>query len=123
MKVFRSDKVLLIEKGDLDNSIASKLRGHHVSYIIAPVEAKNNEMFLRLAYKELITVKYYIMSNQFTFITGEKGAALFNLAVLKYPAVELEVCYSNLTSNKMYNEELDEDGYPILVFVGRCNSL
>lgn len=42
---------------------------------------------------------------------------------LKYPAVELEVCYSNLTSNKMYNEELDEDGYPILVFVGRCNSL
>lgn len=123
MKVFRddrSDKVLLIEKGDL-------------------------------AYKELITVKYYIMSNQFTFITG---AALFNLAVLnyanpmppalynlkcraiqerayvhpgwdylKYPAVELEVCYSNLTSNKMYDEELDEDGYPILVFVGRCNSL
>mgnify|MGYP006979294985 CR=1 FL=1 len=83
------------------------------------------------------------MSNQFTFITG---AALFNLAVLNYanpmppalynlkcraiqerayvhPAVELEVCYSNLTSNKMYNEELDEDGYPILVFVGRCNSL
>lgn len=52
MKVFRddrSDKVLLIEKGDLDNSIASKLRGHHVSYIIAPVEAKNNEMFLRQA--------------------------------------------------------------------------
>ena len=45
----RSDKVLLIEKGDLDNSIASKLRGHHVSYIIAPVEAKNNEMFLRQA--------------------------------------------------------------------------
>lgn len=47
MKVFRddrSDKVLLIE-----NSIASKLRGHHVSYIIAPVEAKNNEMFLRQA--------------------------------------------------------------------------
>ena len=44
-----SDKVLLIEKGDLDNSIASKLRGHHVSYIIAPVEAKNNEMFLRQA--------------------------------------------------------------------------
>lgn len=63
------------------------------------------------------------MSNQFTFITGEKGAALFNLAVLKYPAVELEVCYSNLTSNKMYDEELDEDGYPILVFVGRCDSL
>ena len=92
--------------------------------------------------------------NNFTFMTGEKGAALFNLAVLnyanpmppalynlkfraiqerayvhpgwdylKYPAVELEVCYSNLTSNKMYNEELDEDGYPILVFVGRCNSL
>lgn len=25
-----SDKVLLIEKGDLDNSIASKLRGHHI---------------------------------------------------------------------------------------------
>lgn len=52
MKVFRddrSDKVLLIEKGDLNNSIASKLRGHHVSYIIAPVEAKNNEMFLRQA--------------------------------------------------------------------------
>ena len=24
------------------------------------------------------------MSNQFTFITGEKGAALFNLAVLNY---------------------------------------
>ena len=44
--------------------------GHHVSYIIAA-----------LAYKELITVKYYIMSNQFTFITG---AALFNLAVLNY---------------------------------------
>lgn len=38
-----------IYKGDLDNSIASKLRGHHVSYIIAPVEAKNNEMFLRQA--------------------------------------------------------------------------
>lgn len=94
------------------------------------------------------------MSNQFTFITGEKGAALFNLAVLnyanpmppalynlkcraiqerayvhpgwdylKYSAVELEVCYSNLTSNKMYDEELDEDGYPILIFVGRCDSL
>lgn len=42
---------------------------------------------------------------------------------IKYPAVELEVCYSNLESNKMYDEELDEDGYPILVFVGRCNSL
>jgi hypothetical protein len=39
----------LFEQGDLDNSIASKLRGHHVSYIIAPVEAKNNEMFLRQA--------------------------------------------------------------------------
>ena len=25
---------------------------------------------------------------------------------LKYPAVELEVCYSNLTSNKMYDEEI-----------------
>lgn len=92
--------------------------------------------------------------NDFTLITGEKGAALFNLAVLnyanpmppalynlkyraiqerayvhpgwdylKYPVVELEVCYSNLTSNKMYDEELDEDGYPILVFVGRCDSL
>lgn len=94
------------------------------------------------------------MGNQFTFITGEKGAALFNLAVLnyanpmppalynlkcraiqerayvhpgwdylKYPAVELEVNYSNLESNKIYDEELDDDGYPILVFVGRCNSL
>lgn len=81
--------------------------------------------------------------NSFTLITGEKGAALFNLAVppalynlkcraiqerayvhpgwdyLKYPAVELEVNYSNLESNKIYDEELDDDGYPILVFVGR----
>lgn len=88
--------------------------------------------------------------NSLTFITGEKGAALFNLAVLnyanpmppalynlkcrairerayvhpgwdylKYPAVELEVSYSNLESNKIYDEELDDDGYPILVFVGR----
>lgn len=75
------------------------------------------------------------MSNQFTFITGEKGAALFNLAVLNYanpmpPALYNLKCraiqeraYVHLTSNKMYNEELDEDGYPILVFVGRCNSL
>lgn len=52
MKIFRndrSDKVLLIEKGDLDSNIASKLRGHHVLYIIAPAEAKNNEMFLEQA--------------------------------------------------------------------------
>lgn len=49
-------------------------------------------------------------NNQFTFITGGKGAALFNLAVLNY---------ANLESNKMYDGELDEDGYPILVFVGR----
>lgn len=86
--------------------------------------------------------------NSLTFITGEKGAALFNLAVLnyanpmppalynlkcraiqerayvhpgwdylKYPAVE--VSYSNLESNKIYDEELDDDGYPIFVFVGR----
>lgn len=74
------------------------------------------------------------MSNQFTFITGEKGAALYNLKCraiqerayvhpgwdyLKYPAVELEVNYSNLESNKIYDEELDDDGYPILIFVGR----
>lgn len=39
--------------------------------------------------------------------------------ILKYPAVELEVSYSNLESNKIYDEELDDDGYPILVFVGR----
>lgn len=88
--------------------------------------------------------------NRFSIVTGEKGAALFNLAVLnyanpmppalynlkcrairerayvhpgwdylKYPAVELEVSYSNLESNKIYDEELDDDGYPILVFVGR----
>lgn len=38
---------------------------------------------------------------------------------LKYPAVELEVCYSNLTSNKMYDEELDEDGYPISRICGK----
>ena len=52
MKVFRDnklDQVLLIEKEDLDNDIASKLRGHHVSYIVAPVEAKSNEMFLKQA--------------------------------------------------------------------------
>lgn len=91
---------------------------------------------------------------QFTFITNEKGAALFNLAVmnyanpmppalynlkwraicerayvhpgwdyLKYPVVELGINYSNLEFNKIYEEELDEDGYPILVFVGRYDSL
>lgn len=52
MKVFRDnklDQVLLIEKEDLDNNIASKLKGHHVSYIVAPVEAKSNEMFLKQA--------------------------------------------------------------------------
>lgn len=48
MKIFkdnRSDQVLLIEKEDLDNNIANRLRGHHVLYIITPVEAKSNEMF------------------------------------------------------------------------------
>lgn len=43
MKTFKGRKqetLLLIEESDLDDKIASKLRGNHVDYIIAPLSAK-----------------------------------------------------------------------------------
>lgn len=46
MKTFKGRKqetLLLIEESDLDDKIASKLRGNHVDYIIAPLSAKDNE--------------------------------------------------------------------------------
>lgn len=106
MKVFRSDKVLLIEKGDLDNSIASKLRGAALFNLAV------------LNYANPMPPALYNLKCR---AIQERAYVHPGWDYLKYPAVELEVCY--LTSNKMYNEELDEDGYPILVFVGRCNSL
>lgn len=122
MKVFRddrSDKVLLIEKGDLDNSIASKLRGHHVSYITG----EKGAALFNLAVLNYANPMPPALYNLKCRAIQERAYVHPGWDYLKYPAVELEVCYSNLTSNKMYNEELDEDGYPILVFVGRCNSL
>lgn len=41
------ESVLLIEKDDIDDNIASKIRGEHVDYIIAPIELKDNEQFLK----------------------------------------------------------------------------
>ena len=122
MKVFRddrSDKVLLIEKGDLDNSIASKLRGHHVSFITG----EKGAALFNLAVLNYANPMPPALYNLKCRAIQERAYVHPGWDYLKYPAVELEVCYSNLTSNKMYNEELDEDGYPILVFVGRCNSL
>lgn len=49
MKTFKGHKqetLLLIEESDLDDKIASKLRGNHVDYIIAPLSAKDNEDLL-----------------------------------------------------------------------------
>lgn len=50
MKTFKGRKqetLLLIEESDLDDKIASKLRGNHVDYIIAPLSAKDNEDFMK----------------------------------------------------------------------------
>lgn len=52
MKTFKGHKqetLLLIEESDLDDKIASKLRGNHVDYIIAPLSAKDNEDFMKQA--------------------------------------------------------------------------
>lgn len=52
MKTFKGRKqetLLLIEESDLDDKIASKLRGNHVDYIIAPLSAKDNEDFMKQA--------------------------------------------------------------------------
>lgn len=52
MKKFSNRKmefVLLIERDDIDDNIASKIRGQHVDYIIAPIELKDNEQFLKQA--------------------------------------------------------------------------
>lgn len=40
---------LLIERDDVDDNIVSKIRGQHVDYIIAPIELKDNEQFLKQA--------------------------------------------------------------------------
>lgn len=52
MKTFKGHKqetLLLIEESDLDDKIASRLRGNHVDYIIAPLSAKDNEDFMKQA--------------------------------------------------------------------------
>ena len=52
MKKFSNRKmefVLLIERVDIDNYIASMFRGEHVNYLIAPIELKDNEQFLKQA--------------------------------------------------------------------------
>lgn len=38
--------LLLLEEEDLIGNIAYKLRGNHVDYVIAPIEAKENEDFV-----------------------------------------------------------------------------
>lgn len=65
MKTFKGRKqetLLLIEESDLDDKIASKLRGNHVDYIIAPLSAKDNEDFMKqaLCCISISGVKYYI---------------------------------------------------------------
>lgn len=92
--------------------------------------------------------------NRFTIVTGQKGAALFNLAVLnyanpmsedlynlkwaaiqynayihpgwdylRYPSEKLDYGYPKQESNLIYEEELDDYGYPVYICVGRCDSL
>lgn len=49
MKTFKGHKqetLLLIEESDLDDKIASRLRGNHV---VAPLSAKDNEDFMKQA--------------------------------------------------------------------------
>lgn len=48
--------VLLIER---DDNIASKIRGEHVDYIIAPKELKDNEQFLKQAKYNISREDYY----------------------------------------------------------------
>lgn len=40
---------MTISEIDNDVNIASKIRGEHVDYIIAPIELKDNEQFLKQA--------------------------------------------------------------------------
>lgn len=50
MKTFSNKKqenVLLIEREDINNTLISRLRGNHVNYVIAPIELRSNEQFLR----------------------------------------------------------------------------
>lgn len=49
VKGCKQETLLLIEESDLDDKIASKLRGNHVDYIIAPLSAKDNEDFMKQA--------------------------------------------------------------------------
>lgn len=42
----RMESVLLIEKEDVNDKIIYKIRGKHVDYIIAPIELKDNKLFL-----------------------------------------------------------------------------
>lgn len=69
MKTFKGRKqetLLLIEESDLDDKIASKLRGNHVDYIIA--SAKDNEDFMKqaLCCISITGVKYYITHERIT---------------------------------------------------------
>lgn len=42
---------------------------------------------------------------------------------LKYPSVDLDVDYSNINLNKIYEETLCEDGELVYIYIGRCDTL
>lgn len=62
-KGYKQETLLLIEESDLDDKIASKLRGNHVDYIVS---AKDNKDFMKqaLCCISINGVKYYTINNK-----------------------------------------------------------
>lgn len=61
MKLFKTNKfesLLLIEESDIHDNLLNKLRGQHVDFVIAPIELKDNELFIKQVQANISMLDY-----------------------------------------------------------------